>query len=213
MPIVLNCENEPCPNPVLRCKRLLDEQTPQKMEVIVDNEAAMDNVRRYLSSKGMRIDDTRKDGTLWTITASSQAPQASQEVSSGAAPAAQAAQAEPEACPVCVPKILVFLTADTIGQGDETLGARLMGNFLNTLPELGDTLWRIIMVNGAVKLATAANPAIEALKKLEAAGVSILVCGTCLEFFRLMDQKEVGQVTNMLDVVTSQQLADKVITL
>jgi selenium metabolism protein YedF len=88
-----------------------------------------------------------------------------------------------------------------------------MGNFLNTLPELGDTLWRIIMVNGAVKLATATNPAIEALRKLEAAGVSILVCGTCLEFFKLMDQKEVGQVTNMLDVVTSQQLADKVITL
>ncbi len=212
MPIVLNCENEPCPNPVLRCKRLLDEQTPQKVEVIVDNEAAMDNVRRYLSSKGMHIEDTRKDGTLWTITASSQAPLASQEVS-GAAPADQAARAASEACPVCVPKILVFLTADTIGQGDETLGARLMGNFLNTLPELGDALWRIIMVNGAVKLATAANPAIEALKKLEAAGVSILVCGTCLEFFQLMDQKEVGQVTNMLDVVTSQQLADKVITL
>ena len=212
MPIVLNCENEPCPNPVLRCKRLLDEQTPQKVEVIVDNEAAMDNVRRYLSSKGMHIEDTRKDGTLWTITASSQAPLASQEVS-GAAPADQAARAASEACPVCVPKILVFLTADTIGQGDETLGARLMGNFLNTLPELGDALWRVIMVNGAVKLATAANPAIEALKKLEAAGVSILVCGTCLEFFQLMDQKEVGQVTNMLDVVTSQQLADKVITL
>ena len=224
MPIVLNCENEPCPNPVLRCKRLLDEQTPQKVEVIVDNEAAMDNVRRYLSSKGMHIEDTRKDGTLWTITASSQAPltsqapqaplasQAPQEVS-GAAPADQAARAASEACPVCVPKILVFLTADTIGQGDETLGARLMGNFLNTLPELGDALWRIIMVNGAVKLATAANPAIEALRKLEAAGVSILVCGTCLEFFQLMDQKEVGQVTNMLDVVTSQQLADKVITL
>ena len=209
MPIVLNCENEPCPNPVLRCKRLLDEQTPQKVEVIVDNEAAMDNVRRYLSSKGMHIEDTRKDGTLWTITASSQAPQ---EVS-GAAPADQAARAASEACPVCVPKILVFLTADTIGQGDETLGARLMGNFLNTLPELGDALWRIIMVNGAVKLATAANPAIEALRKLEAAGVSILVCGTCLEFFQLMDQKDVGQVTNMLDVVTSQQLADKVITL
>ena len=46
MPIVLNCENEPCPNPVLRCKRLLDEQTPQTLEVIVDNEAAMDNVSR-----------------------------------------------------------------------------------------------------------------------------------------------------------------------
>ena len=202
MPIVLNCENEPCPNPVLRCKRLLDEQTPQKMEVIVDNEAAMDNVSRYLASKGMRIDETRKDGTLWTIKASSQDPQAS------ASQDGLENAKSPDAA-----KILVFLTADTMGAGDDTLGSRLMGNFLNTLPELGDTLWRIIMVNGAVKLATATNPAVEALKKLEAAGVSILVCGTCLEFFKLMDQKAVGQVTNMLDVVTSQQVADKIISL
>ncbi|MDY0226158.1 MAG: sulfurtransferase-like selenium metabolism protein YedF [Desulfomicrobium apsheronum] len=208
MPIVLNCENEPCPNPVLRCKRLLDEQTPKMMEVIVDNEAAMDNVSRYLASKGMRIDETRKDGTLWTIKASSQDQQAS------AAQASQAPQDGPENTKSPdASKILVFLTADTMGVGDDTLGSRLMGNFLNTLPELGDTLWRIIMVNGAVKLATATNPAVEALKKLEAAGVSILVCGTCLEFFKLMDQKAVGQVTNMLDVVTSQQVADKIISL
>ena len=217
MPIVLNCENEPCPNPVLRCKRLLDEQTPKMMEVIVDNEAAMDNVSRYLASKGMRIDETRKDGTLWTIKASSQDQQASAAQASQAPQAPQASQA-PQGGPENTKspdasKILVFLTADTMGSGDDTLGSRLMGNFLNTLPELGDTLWRIIMVNGAVKLATATNPAVEALKKLEAAGVSILVCGTCLEFFKLMDQKAVGQVTNMLDVVTSQQVADKIISL
>ncbi len=206
MPIVLNCENEPCPNPVLRCKRLLDEQTPQTLEVIVDNEAAMDNVSRYLASKGMRIDDTSKEGNLWTI-------KASQADSAGTPHAEQASPTKADPKQVSASKILVFLTSDTVGQGDDTLGSRLMGNFLNTLPELGDTLWRIIMVNGAVKLATATNPAVEALKKLEDAGVSILVCGTCLEFFKLMDQKEVGQVTNMLDVVTSQQLADKVISL
>ncbi|PKN43153.1 MAG: sulfurtransferase-like selenium metabolism protein YedF [Deltaproteobacteria bacterium HGW-Deltaproteobacteria-18] len=206
MPIVLNCENEPCPNPVLRCKRLLDEQTPQALEVIVDNEAAMDNVSRYLTSKGMRVDDASKEGSLWTI-------RASRGDSSEAGHAVQASQAQADPKQVSASRTLVFLTSDTIGQGDETLGSRLMGNFLNTLPELGDTLWRIIMVNGAVKLATTTNPAVEALKKLEAAGVSILVCGTCLEFFKLMDQKEVGQVTNMLDVVTSQQVADKIISL
>lgn len=206
MPIVLNCENEPCPNPVLRCKRLLDEQTPQALEVIVDNEAAMDNVSRYLASKGMRVDETSKEGSLWTI-------RASRTDSAEASHAVQASQTQADPKQVSASNTLVFLTSDTIGQGDDTLGSRLMGNFLNTLPELGDTLWRIIMVNGAVKLATATNPAVEALKKLEAAGVSILVCGTCLEFFKLMDQKEVGQVTNMLDVVTSQQVADKIISL
>jgi len=205
MSIVLNCEGEPCPNPVLRCKQVLDAQAPDRMQIVVDNDAAKENVCRFLASKGMRVDQTKKSGPLWTISASR-----SDSADGEAAPSDQAGAAE---CPVCAPKILVFLTSDVIGRGDDTLGARLMGNFLNTLPELGDALWRIIMVNGGVKLATAANPAIEKLKSLEDAGVSILVCGTCLEFFQLMDRKEVGQVTNMLDVVTSQHLADKVITI
>jgi selenium metabolism protein YedF len=209
MPTILNCEGEPCPNPVLRCKRLLDSDPPEQMQVIVDNDAAKENVSRFLASKGMRIDDMRKDGGLWTITAS-RAAQPGRE-SGEPAPATR-----PEGitgCPVCVPKILVFITRDVIGQGDDVLGSRLMGNFLATLPELGDALWRIILVNGAVKLATSSNPAMESLKKLEDSGVSILVCGTCLEFFNLMGEKALGEVTNMLDVVTSQQVADKVITI
>lgn len=206
MPTILDCEGEPCPNPVLRCKRLLDQESPRELEVIVDNDAARENVCRFLLSKGMRVDGVRRDGGLSVVMAS-----ARDKTPDSPAPAASGEAAA--ACPVCAPKILVFLTSDTIGQGDDTLGSRLMGNFLNTLPELGDALWRIIMVNGAVRLATEASPAIETLRKLEAAGVSILVCGTCLEFFQLMDRKAVGQVTNMLDVVTSQQVADKVITI
>lgn len=206
MPTILDCEGEPCPNPVLRCKRLLDQESPRELEVIVDNDAARENDCRFLLSKGMRVDGVRRDGGLSVVMASARDKTPD-------SPAPEASGAAAAACPVCAPKILVFLTSDTIGQGDDTLGSRLMGNFLNTLPELGDALWRIIMVNGAVRLATEASPAIETLRKLEAAGVSILVCGTCLEFFQLMDRKAVGQVTNMLDVVTSQQVADKVITL
>jgi sulfur relay (sulfurtransferase) complex TusBCD TusD component (DsrE family) len=49
------------------------------------------------------------------------------------------------------------------------------------------------------------------LQELEERGVHIFVCGTCLDFFGLLDQKRVGETTNMLDIVTSMQLADKVI--
>ncbi len=170
MSILLNCEGEPCPNPVLRCKRLLEEQSPRSLEVVVDNDAAKENVVRFLSSKNMRIDHTRRDGNLWVITAS--------QISGPDQDAAE----QTGACPACAPRILVFLTSDVIGHGDATLGAKLMGNFINTLPELGNALWRIIMVNGAVKLATKSSPCIDKLRELEAAGVSILVCGTCLDF-------------------------------
>lgn len=98
-----------------------------------------------------------------------------------------------------------------MGRGDDELGGKLMLNFLATLPELGDELWRVILVNSAVKLAVEGSEHLTKLKDIENADVTVLVCGTCLDHFGLLDQKRVGQTTNMLDVVTSLQLADKVI--
>jgi intracellular sulfur oxidation DsrE/DsrF family protein len=60
-------------------------------------------------------------------------------------------------------------------------------------------------------LAIEGSPALEHFKKLEQEGVSILVCGTCLDHFNLLENKQIGETTNMLDVVTSLQLASKVI--
>ena len=49
------------------------------------------------------------------------------------------------------------------------------------------------------------------MKRLEEQGTTLLVCGTCLEHFDLMDEKMVGETTNMLDIVTSLQISGKVI--
>jgi hypothetical protein len=43
--------------------------------------------------------------------------------------------------------------------------------------------------------------------------LQILVCGTCLTHFDLLKRKQVGVTTNMLDIVTAMQLADKVINI
>ena len=108
-------------------------------------------------------------------------------------------------------KILVIVASEFYGTGDDVLGGRLVTNFLNTLPEMGESLWRVILLNGAVKLAVTGSPALGALQALKESGVDILVCTTCLDFFNLMDQRAVGETTNMLDVVTSMQVADKVL--
>ena len=88
-----------------------------------------------------------------------------------------------------------------------------MVNYIKTLNEMGKDLWRLIFLNHGVRLCTRDSQAVEDLRALEASGVSILVCGTCLTHLDLMEEKAVGQTTNMLDVVTSMQLADSVITL
>jgi hypothetical protein len=54
---------------------------------------------------------------------------------------------------------------------------------------------------------------LDELRGYEAGGLQILVCGTCLTHFDLLDRKQVGVTTNMLDIVTAMQLADKVINI
>lgn len=195
--IDLDCRALACPGPVLRCKDAIDAQAPEVIAATVDNEAARENVARFLTAKGYAVAVVPADGGYVLTGTRSGAPAASP------APA-PAAAADKE-------RIVAFITADGIGRGDDTLGGRLMVNYLATLPELGESLWRIVMVNGGVKLAVAGSPVLDRLKAFEAAGVTILVCGTCLDFFGLLDKKEVGQTTNMLDVVTSLQLASKVL--
>ncbi|EKO40607.1 MAG: selenium metabolism protein YedF [Solidesulfovibrio magneticus str. Maddingley MBC34] len=195
MPTSLDCRGLACPGPVLRCKECVEKDAPDTIAVTVDNEAARENVTRFLTMRGYAVTAAEAGDGVYTLTAAA-----------GAAPvAAPAAKAETGG------RTVVFITADVIGRGDDTLGAKLMVNFVGTLPELGERLWRIILVNGGVRLAVAGNPVIDKLRALEQAGVSILVCGTCLDFYGILDKKEVGQTTNMLDVVTSLDLADKIV--
>jgi len=201
MDISLDCRGLACPGPVLRCKTCVEADAPQTLSVLVDNEAARENVSRFLSMRGYVVAvDQQADGlSMVTAVAGDATNPSAAATQTNAAPSPNAG------------RTVVFITADAIGRGDDALGTKLMGNFLATLPELGEGLWRIILVNGGVRLAVAGSSALAQLRTLEEAGVSILVCGTCLDFFGVLDKKEVGQTTNMLDVVTSLDLADKII--
>jgi intracellular sulfur oxidation DsrE/DsrF family protein len=78
---------------------------------------------------------------------------------------------------------------------------------------MGEDLWRVVFVNAGVKFTIEGSAQLEDILALEEQGVHILVCGTCLTHFDLLDRKRVGETTNMLDIVTSMELADKVINL
>lgn len=204
MSVKIDCKGLPCPQPVIQCKNAIESENPAKIKVTVDNEAAKENVSRFMTTKGYEV-SVKEKGDLFVV-------KGKRDVSAESG-------ADCEVCKVMSDeeisnvgsKTLVFLNSEVLGSGDDILGAGLMFNFISTLPELGDSLWRIIMVNGAVKLATEGSKCLEKLQELEKAGVSILVCGTCLDHFDLLDKKKVGETTNMLDVVTSMQLASKVI--
>jgi len=51
------------------------------------------------------------------------------------------------------------------------------------------------------------------LKALEAKGVRLIVCNTCLKYFDLTDKLRVGIVGGLHDIIAAQWHARKVITL
>ena len=193
----LNCCGLACPEPVIRCRRMLEEEKPASLRVLVDNTAASENVSRFLGRTDYSVEVRQEGAALWCVSAT--------------ACGCRVTEPEPAAATLTPGKTLVLITTETFGRGDDELGEKLMGNFLSTLPELGESLWRVILLNGGVKLAATPGKALDSLKTLENAGTDVLVCGTCLDFYGLLEAKQAGQTTNMLDVVTSLALADKVI--
>ena len=187
-----------CPAPVLQTKETVDKEAPNTIEVLVDNEAARQNVARFLESQNYGV-STEQMGTDFQVIGSFEGAPAVSECS-----VTERLQTDPK-------KIMVMVTTDQIGHGDDTLGSKLMAAFLKTLKEMGDELWRLVFLNNGVKLTIESSQALPTLKELEGDGISILVCGTCLDHYELLEKKQVGETTNMLDIVTSMHLADKVI--
>jgi selenium metabolism protein YedF len=193
----LDCRGLACPNPVIRTKELIDRGDLKQLTVLVDNPAAQENISRFLQRAGFEVRvEPRGDTAAVTGT-----------------------RAEAGPCQVFVEpaeaqrKILVLMGADRLGRGDDVLGAKLIASFISTLKEMGPDLWCVVMLNAGVKLAVAGSEVLAGLQELEHSGVRLLVCGTCLTHFQLLEAKQAGETTNMLDIVTAMHLADKVITL
>lgn len=191
-----------CPTPVLMTKAVVEDEGAQEITVVVDNKASRQNVVRFLESKRYKV-KTSKSGMDFIVAG--QADEQSMTESPKETPQKKTAADQP--------KIMIMCATDRIGFGDDELGRKLMINFIKTIGEMESMLWRLIFVNNGVKLTVKGSQLVPVLKDYEDNGLTILVCGTCLTHFDLSDQKQVGETTNMLDIVTAMQLADKVINL
>jgi selenium metabolism protein YedF len=187
-----------CPAPVLQTKEFIEREHPSSVIVLVDNEAARQNVSRFLSTQSFAVSVEENGGHFRLTGTHDGTPQVEE-------PAVSPDTAEK--------KIMVMVTTDRMGVGDDDLGRKLLFNFLKTLKEMGHQLWRLVFVNNGVKLTIDGAETLSILQELAAEGVTILVCGTCLDHFELLQRKQVGETTNMLDIVTAMQLADSVVNI
>ena len=106
---------------------------------------------------------------------------------------------------------VVAIGTNCLGNGDDTLGATLMKGFLYALSQQERLPRTILFYNGGAKITTEGSVSIEDLKNMEAQGVEIRTCGTCLNYYGLTDKLAVGSVTNMYDIVETMTSAGKVI--
>jgi intracellular sulfur oxidation DsrE/DsrF family protein len=109
-------------------------------------------------------------------------------------------------------KTVLVLGRYGMGEGDPTLGMKILGTFLRKSPKIRD-LHAIVLFNGGVKLAIEGSPVLAELAQLHENGVEVYPCGTCLEFFGLKDKVRVGGVSNMDAIIGVLSAAEKLITL
>ena len=195
----IDCRGLACPAPVLKTKESLEADRPSAIAISVDNEASKQNVARFLQSQGYEV-SFAEEGSVFQVIGTSQE-------------GTESCLKHDEAPSKAEAKILVLVTSNRMGHGDDKLGAKLVTSFLRTLNEMGNDLWRLVFLNNGVKLTIEGSEVLPVLQEYEAQGLTILVCGTCLTHFDLLEQKRVGVTTNMLDIVTAMQLADKVISI
>jgi sulfur relay (sulfurtransferase) complex TusBCD TusD component (DsrE family) len=108
---------------------------------------------------------------------------------------------------------LVFKTDGMGSTDDQSLQDRVTGTFLTLLDDSGMLPAAICLYTDGVKLGIEGSPVLEQLKKLEARGVTIILCKTCIDVYGLADLVRVGVIGGMPDIIDAMWKADKVITI
>lgn len=120
------------------------------------------------------------------------------------------------AVPACTPDskkhgLVAVLSANTMGNGEEQLGKILMKSFIFALTKQDQLPEIILCYNSGASLTCEDSDSLEDLKSLEAEGVKILTCGTCLDFYGLKEKLAVGGVTNMYEIVEIMESAGTIV--
>ena len=106
---------------------------------------------------------------------------------------------------------LILFTRNGLGDAPAELQLKLGGIFLSLLDK--ETVPGVMAFYGeGVKLVCEDSPALEQLRSLVTHGATIVVCQTCLDFFKLRDRVRVGTIGGMGDIVAAMSSADKVIS-
>ena len=198
----IDCKGMACPLPVVNAKKTAEElKAGDVLTVLADNEIAVQNLTRFAEHKGYTVSAEKKtDGEYAVIMTISGA-------------AAEETREEEIACVMDSRRkgMLVVLSGNVMGTGDAKLGTSLMKAFVFALTKQDQLPDTVLCYNTGAYLTCEGADTLEDLKLLESEGVTVLTCGTCLDFYGLKEKLAVGGVTNMYDIVERMENAAQII--
>ena len=108
---------------------------------------------------------------------------------------------------------VILITRNGMGQAEPALQLKLIATYLKLLDEHNILPAAICFYTEGVRLAVTGSPVLEQLHSLQAKGVHLILCSTCLNYYNLADEVQVGIVGGMTDILEMQRRAAKVITI
>ncbi len=189
----VNAIGDACPIPVVKAKKAMQEANGTgTIEVLVDNEIAVTNVTKMAANEGAEVISEKVAENEYKIT-----------IELSGAKAEEAGEKEEN--------LVVVISSDRMGAGNDDLGKVLIKGFLFAVTQLDKLPKTILFYNGGAALTAEGSDSLDDLKHMEEQGVEILTCGTCLNYYGLSDKLAVGGVTNMYTIVEKMAGADKII--
>ena len=200
--IQVNAMGDACPIPVVKTKNAIKEMNGAGVvETLVDNEIAVQNLTKMANQKGYGVKSEKLGENEYKVT-----------MTVGDAVTTE----ETEEQIVCeVPakgkNVVVVISAAQMGSGNDELGTTLMKGFIYALGQQEGLPKTILFYNGGASIPCEGSVSLEDLKSMEAQGVEILTCGTCLNFYGLSEKLAVGSVTNMYVIAEKMTQADLIV--
>lgn len=200
--VQVNALGDACPIPVVKTiKALAALGGAGTIETLVDNEVAVENLKRLASEKGCGVSVEKAAEKEWHVTF---------DVPEGLS--VDAGDADDAQCLVPAKKNLVIqVSSDAMGAGSDELGRNLMKAFIYAVTQQDDLPATMLFYNGGAHLTCEGSPALDDLKALAEQGVEILTCGTCLNHYGIADKLAVGEVTNMYVICQKLEQASNIV--
>jgi selenium metabolism protein YedF len=170
--MVVDAMGEACPIPVVKATQALREmKEPGTLQVHVDNEIAVQNLTRLAGKYQLSASAAKQGEGHFVVSMQVETP--------------VAGQAEKAPAPACAPDVrgnfVVAVESRTMGRGDDKLGETLMKGFLFAVAACRSCQGPSVLQQRRVP-DDGGLRSLEDLRNMEAQGVEIMTCGTCLNY-------------------------------